>query len=194
MAINNPKDWLRQLSVVLDKTKSKVGRAEASFDVASKEVMALLKTSITGKRSVFWVGNGGSASICAHLSQDMMNKLNIKSLYFGETSLLTCMANDFGYEQVYAKPLKQFVQKEDILIAISSSGNSDNILNCVKIAQDTGMKIITLSGMREDNKLWNSQSDVSFFLSSDLYGIVEVGHEALLHGMIETLWLQTALS
>ncbi len=194
MAIDNPKEWLKQLGVVLDKTKSKVGRMETSFDDASKEVMHLLKTSMASKQSVFWVGNGGSASICAHLSQDMMNKLNIKSLYFGETSLLTCMANDFGYEQVYAKPLKQFVQKDDLLIAISSSGNSDNILNSVKIAQDTGMKIVTLSGMKEDNKLWNTESDVSFFLSSDLYGIVEVGHEALLHGIIETLWLQTTSS
>ena len=100
------------------------------------------------------------------------------------------MANDFGFEEVFAKPLSFFAGENDILIAISSSGNSKNILNAARVAHEKGMKLITLSGFKENNHLWCMDSDAAVLLQSDLYGIVEAGHEVILHGIIETLWLK----
>ncbi|MFH2091045.1 MAG: SIS domain-containing protein [Pseudomonadota bacterium] len=190
MDIKNPKEWLELLKTSIDRVECKINNVNAPFDDTIKRFNKLLKQAIIGHCSVFWVGNGGSAAICSHLSQDLMNKLSIKSHYLNDPSLMTCMANDFGYEQVYARPLTLHASENDILIAISSSGNSDNILNAIKVAKNKNMQIITLSGLKEDNVLWNSQADLAFFISSSLYGIVEMSHEAILHGIIETLWLE----
>ncbi len=187
-------EWLATLSRTVSEAEGKTDGKLTALKLALDRAAQLLRSAMAAKASVWWVGNGGSAAICSHLAQDTMNKLELKSLFLGDHSLLTCMANDFGYRQVYARPLDRFASADDLLIAISSSGNSDNIISCVNLAHEKGMNIITLSGMSKNNKLWNCQSDVSFFLDSVLYGIVEVGHEAILHGIIETLWLKTKKS
>lgn len=188
---NNTMKWMDDLHKAIKSAKGRIAGLDKSLDKTFDAVSNILTAVRGSQRTVWWIGNGGSAAICSHLSQDMMNKLGIRSIYHGDTSLLTCMANDFGYEQVYARPLKQLAAQGDVLIAISSSGNSENILSCVETARQKDMKIITLSGMNEDNRLWNYQSDVSFLVLYHLYGIVELSHEALLHGVIETLWLQS---
>ena len=188
--IKKPKDWFDCLNRSIESTRCKIENKNASFDRSLTAVSEFFKLATGNKKSIWWVGNGGSASICSHLSQDMMNKLGIRSQYFGDASLMTCMSNDYGYEQVYARPLSVYASEYDLLIAISSSGNSANILNAVDMATKKNMQIITLSGMKEDNKLWNTKSNISFLVTSDLYGIVEVSHEAILHGIIETMWLE----
>lgn len=190
MRVKNSQEWLETLKDAIDGVKCKTGNIRASFNDTADVMKKLFKAAIIHKHSIFWVGNGGSAGICSHLSQDMMNKLGIKSYCFNDPSLMTCMTNDYGYKNVYARPLALYASENDILIAISSSGNSENILNAVEAANKKNMRIITLSGFKGDNKLWNSNSDTSFLIISDLFGIVEVSHEALLHGVIETLWLE----
>ncbi len=81
-------------------------------------------------------------------------------------------------------------KKEDLLIAISSSGNSPNILSCVEMATHKKMNTISCSGFSDSNRLWNAAAQVSFFIDANLYGIVEVSHEAILHSIIESLFLQ----
>jgi D-sedoheptulose 7-phosphate isomerase len=154
----------------------------------------IIKKNIEDCANIWWVGNGGSSAICSHLSQDMLNKLGARSFFLGDVSLMTCMANDFGYENVYFQPLKKLAKPEDLLIAISSSGNSDNILLCAEMALERGMKLITLSGFKDDNRLWNMKSDLSFFVPADLFGLVELTHEAILHGVVESLWLENEAS
>ncbi|NOX34946.1 MAG: SIS domain-containing protein [Deltaproteobacteria bacterium] len=188
-SVKQPLDWLGVLSRAILSTRCRIHSKDCSFEKGLAKAGDILNNAILSETSVWWAGNGGSAAICSHLSQDVLNKLGIKSLYTGDASLMTCMANDFGYDKVYAKPLESFVKKNDILIAISSSGNSENILSCVELANEVGLHVISLSGMNDNNKLFNCVSDVSFFVQSDLYGIVETGHEAILHGIIETLWL-----
>lgn len=183
-------NWFEDLNTAVTSTKCKFQNADMPFDKALEQTALVFKSVKEKDASVWWVGNGGSAAICSHLSQDMLNKLGLKSLFCGDISMMTCMANDFGYENVYSTPLNKLASKNDLLIAISSSGNSDNILSCVKLAQEKQMDIITLSGFSQTNKLWNEQSTVSFFVTSDLYGIVEMSHEAILHGVIETSWLE----
>ncbi|KAB8036818.1 SIS domain-containing protein [Silvanigrella paludirubra] len=191
--INKPSEWMNCLSTVLNKVETKIEGNISSFDESYLYCLNLFeKVKASGNR-VWWVGNGGSAAMCSHLSQDLMNKLKIKSLFLNDPALITCMANDFGYENVYSKPLNLMAEPNDILIAISSSGNSQNILSCVQLAKSKDMKVISLSGFSNENKLWNTYSDISFYLNSQLYGIVEVGHEALIHAIIETIFINQKL-
>ncbi len=171
-------------------TRCRKGHEEIGLEEGCHAAGHVIKQTIESGASVWWVGNGGSAAICSHLSQDMLNKLDVRSFSLGDSSLITCMANDFGYENVYVKPLEKLVRPNDLLFAISSSGNSENIIKCAELSHQRGMRLISLSGFEDTNKLWNIKTDVSFFMAADLYGIVEMGHEAILHGIIESLWLE----
>lgn len=184
-----PYDWLVSLNKAILNTVCKKNNAGIDLDRGLKEAGEIIQKIIVSGSSIWWVGNGGSAAISSHLSQDLLNKLEAKSIFLGDTSLTTCMANDFGYKNVYLRPLKTLALPGDLLIAISSSGNSENILLCANMAVEKGLDLITLSGLNDDNRLWNMRSNLSFFVSSNLYGIVEVAHEAILHSVIESMWL-----
>jgi D-sedoheptulose 7-phosphate isomerase len=184
-------DWLNELNNAVLSTKCRINLQEEPLDRAIETVTCMFERAESENASIFWAGNGGSAAICSHLSQDVLNRLGIRSIYMGDSALMSCMANDFGYENVYSRPLERFMRRNDILIAISSSGNSENIVSCVEVAGQKGVHVITLSGMKDDNRLFNSRCRVSFLIESELYGIVETGHEALLHAIIETAWLNT---
>lgn len=188
--INSPLQWYDALADTIRKAECRIKGQNSPLGEAIAQIADLFTQARQKNACVYWVGNGGSAAMCSHLSQDLMNKFEVRSQTFADASLMTCMANDFGYDQVYSRVLEKMAVSGDVLIAISSSGNSENILNSVQVAQNKGMKIITLSGMKSDNRLWNIDSDVSFLVLSDLYGIVEVAHEAIVHGIIETMWLK----
>ncbi|MEZ7195955.1 SIS domain-containing protein [Pseudodesulfovibrio karagichevae] len=183
-----PSCWLDDLSKIRTTAQCKVNGTAASLDDGYLALGQVFRDVRESGATLWWVGNGGSAAICSHLSQDAMNKLSVRSCHLNDPSLMSCMANDYGYEQVYERPLRTLVRPGDVLIAISSSGNSQNIVSCVELAKRKGMKVVSLSGFAEDNKLWQGESDIAFYLPGTLYGLVEVGHEALLHAAIECLW------
>lgn len=187
---NKPKTWLDKLNTVLSEVECRQNGDQISFDAAVEGVGKIFLKSLENGAFVWWAANGGSASICSHLSQDLMNKIGIKSFFGSDPSLITCMANDYGYDQVYARPLKTLASEKDVLIAISSSGNSANIINAANLSIEKGMELISFSGFDATNKLYSLNKGVSFYLPSKLYGIVEVGHEALLHSIIESFWLE----
>lgn len=184
-----PLNWLNSFHESIMGTEAKLNGKTATLAEGLKAIQDLFKVVRARDGAVWWVGNGGSNGLCSHLSQDMLNKLGMRSQTFSDAALLTCMANDFGYPEVYARPLRTLAKKDDLLIAISSSGKSANILNSCQVAEEKGMSIITLSAFSSDNPLWARKADVSLFVKSSLYGLVEVGHEALLHSAIETMWL-----
>jgi len=187
---HNPYNWLKKLNQTILLAKGKKDGEQISLEDACLAAGKIISQTIESDASIWWVGNGGSAAICSHLSQDTLNKLDARSFCPADPSLMTCMANDFGYENVYLKPLEKLAKSKDLLIAISSSGNSENIIRCAKMALKRDMDLITLSGFEENNRLWNIKSDLSFFVPTDLYGIAELSHEAILHGIVESLWLE----
>lgn len=142
--------------------------------------------NIQGK--VYLIGNGGSAGIASHFSIDILNVLKIPSFTFYDSSQLTCLANDYGYEKIFSTPLSIALKEGDLLIAISSSGNSSNILEGVKTAKSLGTKIITFSGFSEENPL-KKLGDINFWANSKEYGIVETIHFFWLHTIIDS-WLK----
>lgn len=192
--VTSPLVWLRTLGDALERTEVSVQGHRVSLQEGFERFIELIKEAQVKNLGVWWVGNGGSNAICAHLSQDLMNKLGVRSQAFSDTSLLTCMANDFGYAQVFARPLETLARTGDILIAISSSGNSQNILEAVGVAHQKRMRVVGVSGFKPDNALRQLPTDVSFYLPTHLYGTAEVGHEALLHAALECLYLRSTVN
>ena len=103
---------------------------------------------------------------------------------FNDPSALTCLGNDLGYENVFAKQIDFHARPGDLLVGISSSGRSPNILNAVKSARARNCKVVTYSGFTEDNPL-RSVGDINFFVHSKEYGFVEVAHLALCHAVLD---------
>jgi D-sedoheptulose 7-phosphate isomerase len=155
-----------------------------SLDDGLEAIKNYLDKAKNNDNSIYIVGNGGSAGIASHVVNDMINVAKLKAFTFHDISLLTCMANDYGYENVYAEPLRNMLRKGDMLIAISSSGKSNNIINATKMARLKGANIITFSGFEADNEL-RKQGDLNIYLSSNDYGFVEYGHAFILHNITD---------
>ena len=159
------------------------------IDVSSSSLIeaALLIENIektSGK--VILVGNGGSASIASHVSIDFTKAANIRSINFNEASLLTCFANDYGYENWASNALNFYADSNDIAILISSSGQSKNIINAAEKAKNIGLPIITLSGFLESNPL-RKMGDVNLWVNSSEYNIVESVHQIWLLSIVDYL-------
>lgn len=150
---------------------------------AVNEFMAALKRN---NKKIIFIGNGGSASIASHQAVDYWKNGKIKAISFNDSSLLTCLSNDFGYPQVFSKAIEHFAEKGDLLFAISSSGKSPNILNGVRAARKKGCRILTLSGFKKNNPL-RKLGDINFYIASASYGIVEISHLLICHSILDYL-------
>src|SRR3989449_2758487 len=120
---------------------------------------------------IIFIGNGGSAGIANHLAIDFSKYGGLRSLTFSDASALTCLGNDLGYENVFAKQLDFHARPGDLLIAISSSGRSPNILAAVKAARARDCRVVTFSGFDENNDLRRT-GDVNIYVRSSEYGFV----------------------
>lgn len=129
---------------------------------------------------IILIGNGGSAAIAEHMAVDLTKNAKLKAITVSGTPMITTIANDYGYEFIFEKAIDTFGAPNDVLIAISSSGNSKNILNGVKAARAKKMKVITFSGFNSTNNL-RSSGDINFWVNSKGYGYVELIHNLLLH-------------
>jgi D-sedoheptulose 7-phosphate isomerase len=110
----------------------------------------------------------------------------MRAIAFNDSSLLTCVSNDFGYPQVFAKPFEMFADAGDVLVAISSSGRSENILLAVNMAKEKACKVITMAGFSDDTPL-RFAGDLNFYVPSDTYGHVEIVHLTLCHCILDTI-------
>lgn len=133
---------------------------------------------------VLYIGNGGSASIAGHMAADLWKNGGVKTLCFSEPSLLTCLSNDLGYENVFAAPTAAYAEKGDVYVAISSSGRSPNILKACAAALERGCTLVTFSGFAPENPL-RSLGKLNFYVPSAVYGVVETAHSALCHSVVD---------
>jgi D-sedoheptulose 7-phosphate isomerase len=138
-------------------------------------------------KRIFFIGNGGSNSICSHMMEDYAKICKYQTFTFSDPALITCYANDYGYENAMMEWLKVYYDnKTDVLIAISSSGNSLNILNAVHYVKSLSGSVISLSGFKSINKL-KGMGNINFWLDAENYGIVECFHQTILHIILDTL-------
>ena len=146
------------------------------------EAVAVLKSC----KRVFFVGNGGSNAISSHMMEDYAKIGGYPTFAFSDPALITCYANDYGYENAMKEWLKIHFGKGDLLVAISSSGNSMNIVNAVDEAKGKGGEVITLSGFKNTNKLI-AKGKVNFHIPIENFGVVECYHQVILHIILDSL-------
>jgi len=147
----------------------------------------VLKQIISKHDKIIILGNGGSQAVASHISQDYSKKLGKKSFTFSDPSRLTCYINDYGMENANKEFLKQFADQDTLVILISSSGNSINMLNSAQFCSEQKINFICLTGFQEENKLKTISSDYKLFdmwVNSSDYGIVECVHQIYLHSIL----------
>jgi D-sedoheptulose 7-phosphate isomerase len=159
-------------------------RAEMPMEAAFEKVRAQARAAHERGNKLMFIGNGGSAGITSHLATDFSKNGGLRATAFNDGAVLTCIGNDFGYEHVFAKQIEWHGRAGDLLLAISSSGRSPNILNGTSAARECGCGVVTMSGFGEDNPL-RLAGDVNFYVRSSFYGFVEVAHLALLHAILD---------
>jgi len=148
------------------------------------EIVKILKEINRKKKKVILVGNGGSAAMASHVSVDLTKICKIRAINFNEADLLTCFANDYGYENWVQKALSFYADKGDLLICISSSGQSKNIINGAKFAKKIGCKVVTLTGFDKKNKV-RKIGHVNLWLNSKNYNLVEMTHHIWLLSIVD---------
>ena len=132
-------------------------------------------------------GNGGSAAIASHVSIDLTKNANIRAVNFNEADLITCFANDFGYEKWVEKAIEFYGDSKDLLILISSSGKSKNMLNACQAAKKKSIsKIITFTGHEKNNPL-SQLGDINFWVDSKAYNFIENTHQIWLLTIVDLI-------
>ncbi len=160
-----------------------MGRVLDRAEAYERTLQIALEATERGGKLMF-IGNGGSAGIASHMAIDFSKNGGMPAMCFNDGAALTCLGNDFGYEEVFAKQLQFHARRGDVLFAISSSGSSPNILRAVEVAHEIGCRVITISGFRADNPL-RALGEVNFHVGASDYGIVEVAHTALIHAVVD---------
>lgn len=155
-----------------------------NYNAGIESMMDMFTRHKQAGSQIFFIGNGGSAAIASHMTADYMKNggMNTYSLY--DSAVTTCMGNDYGYENIFSRPMQFLVKEKDLLVAISSSGNSENILNAIRIAKEKGADVITLTGFGTDNKA-KQMGDINVYVPSSKYGIVESIHNLILQQIVD---------
>ena len=134
----------------------------------------------TRGQNVYLIGNGASAAMASHFAADACKNGRLRAQAFNDASLLTATANDHVFEEVFALPLDRLARAGDLLIAISASGSSPNIVRALERAQALRLQIVTLSGRKPDNPS-RRFGDVNVYIPNDRYGWIESAHHVVLH-------------
>jgi len=145
----------------------------------SKEIIELKQLLIDLKQrnnKVLIAGNGGSAAMASHVSVDFTKQGGIRTVNFNEADLITCFANDYGYEHWVAKAIEFYGEKGDLAILISSSGSSQNMINAAGIAKTLGIDVVTFTGFKKDNPL-KKEGLINFWVNTKAYNVAENTHQ-----------------
>lgn len=137
-------------------------------------------------KQVFFVGNGGSAAIASHMTADFMKNGGMKTYSLYDNSVTTCMGNDYGYEFIFSRPLEFLANEGDLLVAISSSGNSQNIVNAIQVAQKREMQVVTFSGFQRENRI-GSMGLYNVHVPVCHFGMVESIHNLILQQIVDVI-------
>jgi len=162
-------------------------KLKEEIDKLYAEDIAQLFSIVMASDQVIIIGNGGSNAVASHIAQDYTKQLRIPSITFSDPSRLTCYINDYGMGQAYAQFLSEFTTAATLTILISSSGNSENIINCAKYCYDNHRPYVLLTGFEEANQLkrdYEGGAELSFWVDSSDYGIVETMHQIILHSIL----------
>lgn len=156
------------------------------FDEKMRFKMKQIKELINSSQRLFFIGNGGSQAACSHLAEDFCKVANKPAMSLEGSSFITCLANDYGYEFAYVEWLKRFCTSDDLVVAISSSGKSANIVNALTYATEIGAKTVTLTAHKHRNPC-HLLGDVAIHLPTKNYGVAECYHQMILHIILDEI-------
>ena len=159
---------------------------QIQYDMFMRYILDVMEDKRRENKLICFVGNGGSAGIATHMTSDFMKNGRMKTHSLYESTVLTCLANDYGYEHVFSEQIMNIANEGDLLIAISSSGNSPNIIKAVEAAREKKCDVFTLSGFNEDNRL-RALGDYNLYVPCNEYGIVESLHNFVLQKLVDGL-------
>ncbi|MBM4125317.1 MAG: SIS domain-containing protein [Nitrospira sp.] len=151
-----------------------------------EQAITIITDRTASGRKIIFIGNGGSAAIASHQAVDFLKNGGMRAMAFNDSALLTCVGNDYGYPHVFETPIAMLADPGDVLIAISSSGRSENILRGSQMALSKGCDLMTMSGFTPDNSL-RSMGQLNFYAPSSSYGYVEITHLALCHCIVDLI-------
>ena len=152
-------------------------------NLIEKSVKIINKT-IKQNKGIFVIGNGGSASIASHVRVDFAKVARIRSSTFNNANLITCFANDYKYENWVTEAIKAYCHRKDLIILISSSGTSKNIVNAAKYCKKNKINLITLSGFNKNNPL-SKLGSINFYINSTNYNFIEMSHHIILVSIVD---------
>lgn len=156
------------------------------FSTGMEQAIDLIVAQTNQGRKLMFIGNGASAAIASHQSVDYWKAGGMRAVAFNDAALLTCISNDFGYPFVFEKPIEMFADSGDVLVAISSSGQSENILRGARKAREKACRVLTMSGFDPHNPL-RRLGDLNFYAPSKSYGHVEITHLSLSHCILDSI-------
>jgi D-sedoheptulose 7-phosphate isomerase len=166
---------------------SDLAREPLTLSKGFERFEAAVRAAHASGNKVMFIGNGGSAGIASHMAIDFSKNGDLSAIALNDAAALTCFANDYGYDLVFAKQIDRHARAGDVLVAVSSSGRSPSILNAVDAARSVSCTVLTFSGFEEDNPL-RSAGDLNFYVRSDRYGLIEVAHLSLCHAILDLGW------
>lgn len=179
--------YIRELMEVLEQTGVFTGTDNVlAYGDGINRLVSCFTRHKRDKSQIFFIGNGGSSAIASHMTADFMKNggMNTYSLY--DHAVTTCMGNDYGYEYVFSKPLAFLGKRDDLLVAISSSGNSQNIVNAVEMAVSKELEVVTFTGFEANNRI-KQLGNINVYVPSVRYGIVESIHNLMLQQIVDTI-------
>ena len=150
-------------------------------------VKEILLTAKKNNNKIMIFGNGGSAAIASHVSVDLTKNANVRCVNFNEADLITCFSNDYGYERWIEKAIDFYADENDVLILISSSGKSHNMINACKAAKNKKIsQIVTFTGHDKSNPL-SKNGNINFWINSKAYNFVENMHQIWLLAIVDLI-------
>ena len=154
-------------------------------DLFFQMIKGILKKLRESKSKIYFFGNGASAAFANHMALDFSKNGKILSRSLSDSALLTALSNDYSYENAMLEFLKiEGATQDDLVITISSSGNSPNIISLLNYCKEKNIKSLALSGLKKDNKSI-FLADYSIYVPMKTYGMVECIHQIFLHLILD---------
>ena len=181
-------NYIKELTDILNQVQ--ITRKDTNdvldYDAGIDEIVSLFMRHKKDKSATFFIGNGGSAAIACHMTADFLKNGGMHTTSLYNASVLTCLGNDYSYEEVFSKQLEMQMRAGDLLVTISSSGNSPNIIRAIEVAETLGGEVLTLTGFKEDNKS-RGRGALNVYVPCMKYGIVESIHNLILQQVVDVL-------
>ena len=162
-------------------------KEEKNFETIGKIATELADAYKNGKKSLI-AGNGGSNCDAMHFAEEFTGRFRkerpaLPSISISDSSHITCVGNDYGFDAIFSKGIEAFGQEGDFFLGLSTSGNSKNIIEAVKVAKEKGLKTVALLG--KDGGQLKGMCDYEFIINAKTSDRVQEVHMMILHIIIE---------